>query len=109
ELDVVVRGIKAGVVENIESLDVELQPETFGDAKVLEDGHVHAGLKRADENIAARGSESGFVDVASAGDRIAGRNAILSRLQQRDAECGAVPDGIARIDAERSLQNGLRA
>ena len=81
ELDVVVGRIKAGVVENIESLHVELQPETFGDPKVLKDGHVDAGLEGADKNIAAGSAESGFVDIASAGNRIARRNAILARLQ----------------------------
>ena len=99
ELDVVIRSIKTGVVENVESLDVELQPETFVDPKVLEDGHIDARLKGADENIAASCSESGFVDIASAGDRIARRNAVLARLQQRDAKRRAVEDRIAGIDA----------
>ena len=81
ELDVVVGRIEAGVVENIESLHVELQPEAFVDPKVFEDGHVDAGLKRADENIAAGGSKRGFIHIANAGDRIARRNAILARLQ----------------------------
>ena len=77
ELDVVVGRVETRVIEDVERLDVEFEPEALGDLEIFEDAHVHAGLERADENVAARGAEVGFVDVADFGDGIAGRDTVF--------------------------------
>src|ERR1017187_4125129 len=83
---VVVRGVKAGVVKKIERLHVETQFEAFRQAEILEDRHVHARLKWTAENISAGSSETGFINVARPGCRIARRHAALTGRKQWNAE-----------------------
>src|SRR5580704_9492477 len=111
ELDVVVGRVEARVVEDVERLHVELEVESFVDLEVFEYSHVNARLERADENIAASGTKVGLVDVANgfAARSVARWDAVLPGLQQRNAECRAVEDRITGIDAERALQNRIRA
>src|ERR1700722_19930554 len=57
ESHVVIRRVKAGVIEQIESLHIEAQLKALGQVEILEYGHVHARLKWAAENISSRDSE----------------------------------------------------
>jgi len=75
ELDVVVRRIEAGMIEDVEGLQIETQLEALGDLEILEQAHVDARLKRAHEDIAAGRTKAGFVDIAGARSGVAWRNA----------------------------------
>src|SRR5467141_2477933 len=111
ESDVVVWSIEAWVIENIERLHIEAQFEPLPNLKILEERHVHAGLKRPDEDIPAASAKCGFVNVASAGScgrsRIARRNAVswIPGLQKRDSEGCGVQDRLSRINAKCALRD----
>src|ERR1700674_2395522 len=45
EFDVIVWSVKARVIENIEGLQVKLQSTSIVDPEILEESHIHAGLK----------------------------------------------------------------
>src|SRR5579859_855194 len=83
--NVIVRRIKTGVVENVKRLDIKLKFEALGDLEVLEKPHIHARLEGPNEDIAACGGETCFVDVTNS-TRIAWRHSTLPRLQDRNAK-----------------------
>ena len=59
EFHVVVRRIKTRMVEDVESLDVELQSVTSPKSKVLGYAKIDARLERTDKNVTVGSSESG--------------------------------------------------
>src|SRR5579864_3283754 len=91
ECDVIVWRVETGVVENIEGLHVKTQVEPLSEFKILEHGYIHAGLERADEDVAAGGSKSRFHVVAE-------RNSIYRRVrcQQGNSKRRRIEDRFAR-------------
>ena len=57
---VVVWRIEAWAVEEVEHLNVKFQPKALADFEILEDAHIHAGLERTSEDVAAGWAETGF-------------------------------------------------
>lgn len=78
---VIVRSVKAGVIEQVERLKVEAKFEAFSKLDLLEHSHVHARLEGTAEYIASSLAEASLVDIASPSREIAGRDAILSWLK----------------------------
>ena len=115
---IVIRSVETGMVEQIEKLRVVPQIETFSQLKILKDAEVEPALEGPSENIAPRGSESGFEIVADSlsigctGVRVHRRSALrhtaLTRIQKRNREGGGVEIRIRGVDAMGALQLYLR-
>lgn len=75
--------VEIGVIEDVESVGLELEIEALVDAAVLLEGEIEARLKRPAEGIAAVAGETGRVGVADhrAAHRGTGRDTAVWRGQ----------------------------
>ena len=64
---IVVRSVKARVVEQVEKVRLVFQLKPLVDFEVLHSGKIESGLEGAPESIAARASKAGFEVVADYG------------------------------------------
>src|SRR5581483_10087088 len=98
KLDVTIRRIEAGVVENIECVEVIANSETLGNVKFLTNSVDESPLKRPTENIPASISKTGFVHIADAAG-VTRRNAVFPWREQWDCERIDVQHWFSRVDA----------
>jgi len=89
ESHIVVVGIKAGMVGNVEEIGRVLESEALGELRLLDDRRIRARLERTAKDVASAGGEGALnriAEIATGSGGSAGRNAVLAGLQLRDDE-----------------------
>ena len=89
------------VIEHVECIEVEAQPEPLVDREFLTQRHVEADLERRAEHVAARTAEKRFIDIAAGG--IAWRHAICARGNELRRKVVSIQYGFSRVDTQRAL------
>ena len=64
EIHIVVGCVEIGLVEDIECVRLETQPEALLDGKLLGQAYIEALLERTSEHVSARAPVQGLVDIA---------------------------------------------
>src|SRR5271163_3635550 len=94
------------MVEDIEGIEVEAQPEALVQLEFLAERHVEAHTKRSAEQIAPGIGEVRLITIAS-DPRFAGRYAVRSRLHKLRIEIADVQHRLGGIQAGGALQRSL--
>ncbi len=110
ERNIVAGNIEAGMIENIERLQVILQLEPLVELEVFEQSEIPAVLERAAENIAAAARITVFEVVADrrAGAVVAKRHSVGARgIGCRNTECRRIQHRFLRVDSGCPLQDRI--
>src|SRR5260370_25026096 len=110
ERNIVARNIEAGMVEDIERLQVILQLEPLVELEVFEQSKIPSVLERAAENTAAAAGLAVFKVVADrrAGAVVAKRHSVGARgIGCRNTECRRIQHRFLRVDSGCPLQDRI--